>query len=71
MRAMTPPETARAESKPAFHRIVLKLSGESLQGPQDSGIHAETVHGIARELKEVRDLGVETAIVVGGGNLFR
>ncbi len=72
MRAMTPPETAGAESpKPAFHRIVLKLSGESLQGLQEGGIHAETVHNIARELKEVRDLGVETAIVVGGGNIFR
>ena len=71
MRAMTPPETPRAEPQPFFHRIVLKLSGESLQGPQDSGIHAETVHSVARELKEVRDLGVETAIVVGGGNIFR
>jgi uridylate kinase len=64
---------ARTESTPTplYSRIVLKLSGESLQGPQSSGIHAETVHAIAHELKDVRDLGVEVAIVVGGGNIFR
>jgi uridylate kinase len=55
----------------AYERIVLKLSGESLQGPQGFGIHAETVITIARELKEVNDLGVQIAIVVGGGNFFR
>ncbi|HXR10093.1 MAG TPA: UMP kinase [Candidatus Acidoferrales bacterium] len=55
----------------AFQRIVLKLSGESLQGPQGFGIHAETVAGIAGELKEVCDLGVQVAIIVGGGNFFR
>jgi uridylate kinase len=55
----------------AYQRIVLKLSGESLQGPQGFGIHAETVAGIARELKEVSDLNVQIAIVVGGGNFFR
>jgi uridylate kinase len=56
---------------PVYQRIVLKLSGESLSGPLDSGIHAETIQGIAREVKEVHDLGVEVAIVVGGGNIFR
>jgi len=56
---------------PVFTRIVLKLSGESLQGTQGFGIHAQTVHNIAREVKEVNDLGVQTAIVVGGGNIFR
>jgi uridylate kinase len=55
----------------AFERVVLKLSGESLQGPQGYGIHAETVHGIAREVKAAHDLGVQLAIVVGGGNIFR
>jgi uridylate kinase len=54
-----------------FERIVLKLSGESLQGPQGYGIHAETIHAIAREVKLVHDLGVQMAIVVGGGNIFR
>jgi uridylate kinase len=58
-------------AKPVYTRVVLKLSGESLQGPQDSGIHAETVVRIARELKEVNDLGVQMAIMVGGGNIFR
>ena len=55
----------------AYQRIVLKLSGESLQGSQGFGIHPETVAGIARELKEVNDLGVQVAIMVGGGNIFR
>jgi uridylate kinase len=56
---------------PVYQRIVLKLSGESLQGPQGFGIHAETVMNIAREVKEVHDLGVRVAIMVGGGNIFR
>jgi uridylate kinase len=56
---------------PVYGRIVLKLSGESFQGPQGFGIHAETVHNIAREVKEVNDLGVQIAIIVGGGNIFR
>jgi uridylate kinase len=58
-------------AEPVFRRLVLKLSGESLQGTQGYGIHGETVQSIAREVKEVRDLGVGTAIVVGGGNIFR
>jgi uridylate kinase len=49
----------------------LKLSGESLQGPQGYGIHGETLQSIAKELKEVHDLGVQIAVVVGGGNIFR
>ena len=56
---------------PTYTRIVLKLSGESFQGSQGFGIDAETVHGIAREVKEVYDLGVQMAIIVGGGNIFR
>jgi uridylate kinase len=57
--------------KPAYHRIVIKLSGESLSGPEEFGIHGETVAAIAREIKDVRDLGIEVAIMVGGGNIFR
>jgi uridylate kinase len=57
--------------QPKYKRIVLKLSGESLQGPQGFGIHGETIQAIAKELKEVRTLGVEIAIMVGGGNIFR
>ncbi len=56
---------------PVHQRIVLKLSGESLQGPQGYGIHAETVVNIAREVKEVLNLGVQVAVMVGGGNIFR
>ena len=57
--------------QPRYKRIVLKLSGESLQGPQGFGIHGETVQAIARELKEVHALGVQIAVMVGGGNIFR
>jgi uridylate kinase len=57
--------------RPAYQRIVLKLSGESLQGHQGSGIDAETLIRIAGELKEVTELGVQMAIMVGGGNIFR
>jgi uridylate kinase len=62
------PVTAK---KPVYQTIVLKISGESLQGPLEAGIHAETVQTIASEVKQVHDLGVRVAIVVGGGNIFR
>src|SRR5881296_3861694 len=62
---------AAKKAKPAYQRILLKLSGESFQGPQGFGIHGETIQAIARELKEVHALGVQTAIMVGGGNIFR
>jgi uridylate kinase len=62
---------AKKKLQPKYSRIVLKLSGESLQGPQGFGIHGETVQAIARELKDVHALGVQVAIMVGGGNIFR
>src|SRR5271167_564659 len=65
------PNQAGSSQSPVYRRIVLKLSGESFQGPLVSGIDAETVHSIAREVKEVSDLGIEMAIIVGGGNIFR
>jgi uridylate kinase len=66
------PDSANAGGRePAYRRIVLKLSGESLSGPQESGIHGETIAAIATEIKSVRDLGVQIAIMVGGGNIFR
>jgi len=65
----TKPETERRT--PVYQRIVLKLSGESLQGPQGFGIHAATVVKIAREIQEVHLLGVQVGIMVGGGNIFR
>jgi len=69
----TPTESAPKidGQKPAYKRIVIKLSGESLSGPEEFGIHGETVAAIAREIKDVRDLGIEVAIMVGGGNIFR
>ena len=56
---------------PIYSRIVVKLSGESLSGPEGFGIHAETIQDIAREVKSVHDLGVAVALIVGGGNIFR
>src|ERR1700739_140031 len=58
-------------ANPAYSKIVLKLSGESLQGPHGAGIDAETVARVAAELKEISDIGVQVAIMVGGGNIFR
>jgi uridylate kinase len=57
--------------EPAFKRILLKLSGESLIGNLSHGIDFETTKSIAEEIKEVHDLGVEIAIMIGGGNIFR
>jgi len=58
-------------SKPVFKRILLKLSGEALQGDQGYGICPSVLDSIAQQVKEVWDLGVEIAIVIGGGNIFR
>jgi uridylate kinase len=58
-------------AKPAFKRILLKLSGEALQGDKGYGISPPVLEGLARELKAVADLGVEMALVIGGGNIFR
>ncbi len=57
--------------QPLCKRILLKLSGEALMGPEAFGYHAETVAGIVAQIREVHELGVEVGIVVGGGNLFR
>jgi uridylate kinase len=57
--------------KPAFDRILLKLSGESLLGKRAYGIDFPTTQSIAREIKEVVELGVQAAIMIGGGNIFR
>jgi len=59
------------QGQAVYQRIVLKLSGESLSGPLDFGIHAATIQNIAQEVKGVYDLGVQAAIMVGGGNIFR
>ncbi|HBY60552.1 MAG TPA: UMP kinase [Solibacterales bacterium] len=57
--------------QPAFKRILLKLSGEALMGPDAYGINRQTVADIVAEIKSVADLGVQMGIVIGGGNLFR
>lgn len=56
---------------PKYRRILLKLSGEALGDDSGCGINPEAIHGMARQIREVRDLGVDVVIVVGGGNIFR
>ena len=58
-------------SKPLFNRVVVKLSGEALMGPDPFGLNAPTVARMAADLKAAADLGVQVAVVVGGGNFFR
>ena len=57
--------------KPAYQRILLKLSGEALLGDEDYGIDPAIIGRIANEVLEVRKTGVQVAIVIGGGNIFR
>jgi uridylate kinase len=56
---------------PAYKRILLKLSGEALMGEDSYGINREVIERIVREIGEVVELGVQVAIVIGGGNIFR
>lgn len=56
---------------PAYKRILLKLSGESLLGDLDYGIDYDRAVSIAQDVKEVHDLGVEIAVIIGGGNIYR
>lgn len=58
-------------AKPAFERVLIKLSGEALMGAKSFGIDPEVAQRIAREIHGVHALGVETAAVIGGGNIFR
>jgi len=58
-------------SQPAFQRILLKLSGEALMGVQGFGVDPSVAHRIASEIHEVQEMGVQTAVVVGGGNFIR
>jgi len=57
--------------EPAFRRVLLKLSGESLQGSLDYGTDPERIRAVAQSIKQVHDRGVEIAVVVGAGNIFR
>mgnify|MGYP005853609141 CR=1 FL=1 len=54
-----------------YRRVLLKLSGEALMGSKNFGIDADVIHGYAEEVAEIWKLGVEIAIVIGGGNFFR
>jgi uridylate kinase len=58
-------------TRPKFHRILLKLSGEALMGKEQFGIDPETVAGMAAEIAAARSAGFEVCLVVGGGNIFR
>jgi uridylate kinase len=58
-------------SEPFFDRVLIKLSGEALQGEAEYGINPETLEHLAGEITEIRELGVEVAVVIGGGNIFR
>jgi uridylate kinase len=58
-------------SAPAYQRVLLKLSGEALMGEQPFGIDPAVTTQIAKDIQEIQNLGVQTAVVIGGGNLFR
>ena len=58
-------------AKSIYKRILLKLSGEALMGDDAFGVNPETINKIVNEIKVVKSLGVEIAIVIGGGNIFR
>ena len=69
--ASDPKVPAPGASDLRFRRVLIKLSGEALAGEQGFGIHQETVQEICRELGTVLDMGVQMALVIGGGNIFR
>ena len=58
-------------ANPKYKRILIKLSGEALAGERGVGIDIQTVQTIAKEIQEVHSLGIEIALVIGGGNLWR
>ncbi len=60
-----------AQRHAAYRRVLLKISGEALAGGQGYGIDPDTIAGIAEEIREVIGMGVQLAIVIGGGNIFR
>ena len=60
-----------ADQAPRYHRVLLKLSGEALAGNVEYGIDFDIVNSIAAQIRQVHELGVQIALVVGGGNIFR
>jgi uridylate kinase len=71
VKARRRPSGSPAAASPRYKRIVLKLSGEALQGTLGFGIDPKTLHDLAEQIKGVRELGVQVTVVVGGGNIFR
>jgi uridylate kinase len=63
--------TAQTEAALAYRRVLLKISGEALMGEQNYGIDVDVARSVAEELKAVHQMGVQVAVVVGGGNIFR
>jgi uridylate kinase len=61
----------KVQKSPAYRRVLIKLSGEVLMGDKSYGIDPSTIDRIAREIAQVHQLGVEIALVIGGGNIFR
>ena len=64
-------EISMTLAKPAYKRILLKLSGEALMGEDAFGINRDTIVRMVEEIAEITRLGVEVAVVIGGGNIFR
>lgn len=60
-----------SDPKPKYHRILLKVSGEMLAGSKPYGIDPDTLDSICKQIKEIKELGVEIALILGGGNIFR
>jgi uridylate kinase len=65
------PDTTNATSNLVYRRVLLKISGEALMGEQNYGIDVNVARSVAEELKAIYGLGVQVAVVVGGGNIFR
>jgi uridylate kinase len=63
--------SAENQNTPAYSRVLLKISGEALMGEQTFGIDVNVALAVADEIKQVHDLGIQVAVVVGGGNIFR
>ena len=56
---------------PRFKRVLLKLSGESLMGDKNFGLDSDVISQYAEDIKSITELGVQVAIVIGGGNIYR
>ena len=68
---MTAEESNSQKLGLVYRRVLLKISGEALMGEQNYGIDVDVARMVGEELKAVHDLGVQVAVVVGGGNIFR